>query len=334
MSSIGDGRLRTFKEDGSNRNSVRALRLEIIAVVVGLLALAATAHAESISRPSLTLGDYWTYRTNTSLEGRLNLEGQVTSRVQARETASVQGTSLQVFRVVVSGSGTAVGEGIPLGSGSAAGTWIVAGEELLETSQLKVVSSVLDLSVNGTLGGLVPFSVRAQNTTTYRVLLDDWRYPLVPRGRGTVELSYDYVQDFYAFGNHSHSDGSGSLTLGYLMDSGLSVNTPAGSFTAYPILETWPDSSYDRAYFSEAVGNDVKTETYNATGVLTSTTLLLSYRYQALEPISFLGLTVIQWAIVLPVVAVATVTGIILWRRSKKKRGLPPPTQEPPARPR
>lgn len=317
-------------EDGPNRKTVRARRPIALFLVATLVALASSARAESVNKPSLTTGDFWTYRTNTSFDAGFELEGQVTSFVMARTPATILNLSLDVFRIVVNGSGTLAGQvSGPLGTGSVSGTWIVTGEELLETSQLRVVSNVVDLAVDGTVQGAIPFSIRATNTTLYRVLSDDWQFPIPVGGNGSLALSYNYVQDFFAFGNQSHSSGSGNLTLRYHMGPAAPVSTPAGSFAAYPIQETLPDGTMDRAYFSPAVGNDVKTERLNETGSPVSTTTLESFRYQALEPPRFLGLTFVEWGILVVVIAGGALAAIVLRRRSRKKRVLPPSLREP-----
>ena len=59
-----------------------------------------------------------------------------------------------------------------------------------------------------------------------------------------------------------------------------------------------------------------------------ATTELLSYRYQALEPARFLGLTTSDWTIVLVVVAAAVV--VILVLRQRLRRPVPPPGTSPP----
>ncbi len=302
-----------------------------ILLAVALLLVTASARAESIEKPSLSVGDTWTYRTNGSFQG-FELKGQLSSVVAAKGLATVLGATLDVVRVVVNGSGTVSGQVTsPLGTGSVAGTWIVTGEDLLEAGQLKLVSRVVDLSVDGLFRDIVPISVRATNTTLYRVARDDWRFPLVVGTNGSVESAYTYTQDYIAFGNQSHSSGSGNLTVGYSLGSGTTLAAPAGTFAAYPIDETWPDGSVERAYFSPVVGNDVKTESYNVTGSLVATTVLLSYTYQALEPARFLGLTIVEWGILAAVVAGVTALGAVLWRRSRKKRVLPPSLREPQA---
>ncbi len=319
-------------EGRPNRTAVRFQGFAAIFLVAVLLALPTPVHAEALDRPSLTVGDFWTYHTNSSFEAGFSLQGQVTYAVTSREAATILNVSQDVFRVVVNGSGTISGQVAgPIGTGPVSGTWIVTGEELLEPNQLKIVSNVLDLSVDGLFQGVVPFSIRAANTTMYRVVSDGWTYPISVGGSGAVDLAYTYTQDFFAFGNHSHASGAGNLILSYSLGAGVHLETPAGSFTAYPIRETWPDGTYDQVYFSPAVGNEAKTESYNATGVLESTTLLQSYRYQVLEPARFLGLTLTEWGLLVPTVAGGGIVGAVVWRRSRKKRVLPPSLREPPS---
>jgi len=318
-------------EHGPNRKAVRARKLGVLLLVAALLAVPSGGRAESVEKPKLTAGDFWTYRTNTSFEAGFELEGLVTSVVASTEATTILGVAHDVFRVVVNGSGSVSGEvSGPYGTGSVTGTWIATGEELFEADQLKRVSSVLDLAVDGLFRGVAPFSVRATNTTLYRLIVDSWRFPLTVGSNGSVELVYDYTQDFFLFANQTHSTGSGNLTLEFLLGSVTTLDTPAGRFAAYPVQETWPDGAWDRAYFSPTVGNDVKTESYNATGALVSTTVLRSYRYQALEPARFLGLTSTDWGILVALVSGTAIVGFVLWRRSRRKRVLPPSLREPP----
>ncbi len=318
-------------EHGPNRKAVRARNLGVLLLVAALLAVPSGGRAESVDKPNLTVGDFWTYRTNTSLEGGFELEGRVTSVVASTEATTILGVAHDVFRVVVNGNGSVSGQvSSPYGTGSVTGTWIVTGEELFEADQLKLVSNVLGLAVDGLFRGVAPFSVRATNTTLYRLIVDTWRFPLTIGSSGSVELAYNYTQDFFLFGNQTHSTGSGNLTLDYLLGPATTLDTPAGRFAAYPVQETWPDGAWDRAYFSPTVGNDVMTESYNATGALVSTTVLQSYRYQALDPARFLGLTSMEWTIVVALVSGTAIVGFLLRRRSRRKRVLPPSLREPP----
>ncbi len=84
-------------------------------------------------------------------------------------------------------------------------------------------------------------------------------------------------------------------------------------------------------FFAPAAGNSVRTEMYNGTGTEpVATSELVSYRYQALEPARFLGLTTSDWAIVLVVVAAAVVV-LSFFLRRQMRRTVPPPGNSPPS---
>lgn len=299
-----------------------ALGLAVCLVVAG------AARAESVDRPALSAGDYWTYATNSTVASGLILLGQVTSRVAARETADLGGRSMDVYRLVLNGSGTASVTLPPsLGSLRVTANWLLTGEDLLEASQLKVVSSLLGLDVTGT--GLTQFTIQVQNTTTYVIRSDGWQYPLAPGTSGSVTMDYNYSQTIYSsFFNTTHTAGNGSWTAGFTMGAAETVSVPAGRFQTYPIVETWPDGTKGHFVFAPAAGNDVRTETYNETDVRTSTTELLAYRYQAAEPPTFLGLSLAEWLVVVVVVAAAVV---IVYLRRRKGRPAPPLEDEGPA---
>lgn len=301
-------------------------------LLVLLLAVsAAAASGASLDRPSWTVGDFWTYRTNTTLTPGLNLTGTATSTMAGTQAMAAGGSTVNALRVVLSGSGTASGTvSTTSGTVSVQGNWIVTGEERFEPTNLHVVYSLLDLSVNGTYLNVVPFSIRVQNTTTFRILTDGWQYPLPAGGNGSLAVGYDFVQDVYGIGGTTfHQNGTGEWTLGFSLGVSTSVVTPAGTFTAYRAVETWPDGSSERSWFAPQVGNDVRTETFDASGNLTSETVLLAYRYQALETPTFLGLTLLGWIAVVATVAVAIVA-VLLFRRYRGRKAQSHPGGESP----
>ncbi len=330
-STWGDDRQRRFISGAAESDGVRVLRFAGGLLALLLVVAPAAASGASVDRPSWTEGDFWTYRTNTSLTPGLYLTGTATSTVAGTQATAVDGSTVDAFRVILSGSGTAAGI-VPTSSGnvSVQGTWILTGEERFEPANLHPVYSLLDLSVNGTYLSVVPFSIRVQNTTTFRILSDGWTYPLPVGGNGSLEVGYDFVQDVYGIGGATfHQNGTGHWALGFSLGPPTSVATPAGTFTAYPEVETWPDGTSERAWYDPHVGNDVRTETFDAGGNRTSETSLVGYRYQALEPATFLGLTLTDWAVV-GVAAVAVAAAAWLIRRSRKKKAPLPPGGEPP----
>lgn len=304
--------------------SPQTVRCPVVVILISaLLATAAGAHADVLERPALTVGDYWTYDTVSTVTAGVLLRGTLTSRVADLETASIAGTPQEVYRVILNGTGTAR---VTFGSTRVSARWTLTGEDLLESSQLKVVEGLLGLSIAGT--SPAPFTIEVQNATTYRILDDGWRFPLSSGATGSVRMDYNFSQTIYSsFFNTTTAAGNGTWTLGYAMDALTAVSVPAGTFESYPINETWPDGGVVRAYFAASVGNDVRTENYNDTGVLTSTTNLTAYRYQAAEPPTFLGLTAIQWIVIAAAVAIGTLGMVIHLRR--RRRTAPPPGLPP-----
>ena len=88
----------------------------------------------------------------------------------------------------------------------------------------------------------------------------------------------------------------GLMIVTYTAEPLMRIDTPIGSFDTFPIGETYPDGTSARLYFAPVAGGYARTEARNQTAVL-GTTDLVAYRYQALEPPRFLGLTLDQWAI-------------------------------------
>ncbi len=291
-------------------------------VLLALVAAAVPVAATSVDRPWWRAGDFWTYRTNTTIVPGLNLTGTATSSVLGTIPILSDGSTVEAARVVLSGSGTAGGT-VTTTSGpiSVHGDWILTGEERFEPVNLHPLYSLLDLSVNGTYGGLLPFSLRFQNTTTYQVLSDGWPYPMVVGTSGNITVAYNFTQDLYSsILGDLHDNGTGHAVFGFSLAEAVSVGTPSGAFQAFPLREEAPDGTWQRLYFSTAVGNHVRMETYDQGGNLTAVSTLLAYRYQAAEPPTFLGLTLLAWAVVAPIVAAVLTAVVLLIRRARRKK--------------
>lgn len=299
-------------------------------VALAVLAMAGSGTAASVDRPSWTAGDFWTYRTNTTLTPGLNLTGNVTSTFTGIQVTVVGGSSVNADRVVLIGSGIASGAiSTTNGSISINGRWTLTGEERFEPTNLHPVYSLLDVSVNGTYEYVIPipFSLRVQNTTTFQILRDGWSYPMVVGTAGNVTMAYNFTQDLYSpTAGHLHQSGGGPWTFRFSLAAAAPIATPAGSFTAYPLRDDLPDGTWEISYMSPSAGNAVRTETHGARGNLTSLTTLASYRYQSAEPATFLGLTLLEWGLVLPAAVAAVVVAVVLVRRSRRAKQPPPPS--------
>jgi hypothetical protein len=307
------------------------------AFLVTLISLAGTtaASSEVVNGPRFTVGDFWTYHTNTSLAPGFYLDGELTLEVTAQGPVTIEGASYDAVRMWVTGSGAAAGTfSTHLGATPASGSWLLTGEETLESAGLKVVSSVLDLEMNGTFrtpSVAIPFLLSVQNTTNFRFFGDAWRFPAPIGNTSVVAGQMNFSEDFrlfYGFESRTHTSGRVWWNVTYALETAITVDPPAGPFDAYRIRETAPDESYGLFYYAPATGNDARTETYNGTSRV-ATNELVSYRYQALEPNRFLGLTLNQWGLVGIVAAVGASAAAAGWirirRRSRRPESGPPP---------
>lgn len=295
-----------------------------------LVAALGSPAAGALSGPRLTGGDSWTYRTNTSLGGAFYLRGDVTLTATGNEPFSVGGTTYDAVRFSLSGTGTANGS-VPtdLGSTPASGTWVLSGSQVLESAGLKVISSILDLEASGTLHVApvaIPFQLSVQNTRTFQILDDSWRFPIEIGNTSVVATRMNFTEDFrLVYGLQTtarHTLGNPWWNVTYALETQIALDTPAGHFDAYRIRESAPDGTYSLFYYAPAAGNDARTESYKGTSQV-ATTELTSYRYQALEPARFLGLTGADWAIVGLVVGAIAITVAAWWLR--RHRGSAPP---------
>jgi len=314
---------------------VRATILLAAVLAFALLTLLAFSdRGAAVSAPLLTPGDSWTYRTNTSIGGAFYLVGNVTLTTKGGERVSVEGTTYDAVRFALSGAGTASGTvATQLGPTRASGSWVLSGNEVLESAGLKVISSVLDLEASGTLHAApvaIPFQLSVQNTTTFRLVDDSWRFPLEIGNSSVVARRMNFSEDFrFFYGLQStplHSQGSLWWNATYTLEAQIAVDTPAGHFDAYRIREAAPDGTYGLFCYAPATGNDARTEAYNGTAKV-ATSELTSYRYQALEPARFFGLTGTDWAIAGTAVAAVGGVVVILWLR--RRRQSRPPGPEP-----
>ncbi|MGI0149388.1 MAG: hypothetical protein ACREDF_07650 [Thermoplasmata archaeon] len=310
--------------------------LVVLVVLLAPIALASNGNV-TVEGPRLTAGDYWAYRTNTSLESGLFLEGRVTLTVMDRAPTLVEGTLYDAYEMSVSGAGTAAGMvEDEMGSTTASGSWVLTGREVVDVGGLTVLSRVFDLEANGTLHTApfpLSFALRAQNTTAYRIQGDAWRFPLQVGHSSIVPSQMNFSEDFGLFlglpTTPIHSAGLVWWNVTHTLQAPTGLQTPTGQFEAYPIRESYPDGTYTLFFYAPAAGNHARTETHNETSEV-SRSELVAYRYQALEPARFLGLTLGDWVIAAVSVGVVA-AGLLWWRRRKRKAVRLETTSPPPA---
>ena len=311
---------------------MRSIGFLVIAAVF-ILPTAASSGPAVVNGPLLAPGDTWTYGTNTSLATGLALDGHVTLAVAAHNSSEVEGRTYDAYVMSVSGSGSATGTfATQFGSLQASGEWTVSGREILDAHGLKILSSVIDLEANGTLHTStipLPFVFSVQNTTSYRLDGDPWQFPLTVGATASVASRMNFSEDFrlvyYGVSpNPTHVAGLAWSNMTYDVQAAVGIDTSAGHFEAYPIRETFADGSFTVSFFAPVAGNHARTEAHNGTSTV-GTADLVSYRYQALEPPTFLGLTTDRWA--LAAIGSAAVGTVLVWwyRRRKRPAALPRP---------
>jgi hypothetical protein len=291
-----------------------------------------------VNGPLLAPGDTWTYRTNTSLATGLSLDGHVTLAVAAHNSREVEGRTYDAYVMSVSGSGSATGTfATQFGSLRASGEWTVSGREILDAHGLKILSSVIDLEANGTIHTStipLPFVLSVQNTTSYRLDGDPWQFPLTVGTTASLASQMNFSEDFrlvyYGVSpTPTHVAGLTWSNMTYDVQAAVGIDTPAGRFEAYPIRETFADGSFTVSFFAPVAGNHARTEAHNGTSTM-GTADLVNYRYQALEPPTFLGLTTDRWAFA-AIGIVAVGIALVWWyRRRKRPDALPGPPQTGP----
>jgi hypothetical protein len=315
---------------------VRGLPAVVVLVLLLVTSLGSTAgNPTTVEGPLLGRGDYWTYETNTSFAAGLTLDGRVTLTVTDRSTITGEGIPFDAYNLSLSGGGTASGTFVTqFGSMNGSGSWILTGWELMEVRGLKRLWTVVDLEANGTLDAKpfpLPFALRVQNTTRYRIEADAWHFPLQVGNSTVVAERMDFTEDVGFFAGFPttprRTSGVARWNVTYTLGGPVRINTLAGAFDAYPINETYPDGTSTRMFFAPVAGNYARTESRNQTSEL-GTTDLVAYRYQALEPPRFLGLTLDQWAIAVVVIA-GGATGFVWWWRKRRRRGTDEPVIPP-----
>jgi len=300
-------------------------------LLVLVLVLASSPASADLEAPSLRIGDFWTYWTNTIASTGLTLTGHVTFRLDGQQTFALNGTPYDVFRIAVQGNGDAGGDVEFEGNSvSVAGTWLLVGEEFLGIEALKIVSSYIDLRADGeTIPFQQDFALRVQSETTFEILEDRWRFPVDVGDTGHVIERFNATEDFFVradpLSKTFHSNVSGVRTLGYRVEARGNVQVRAGTFDAYRINETFPDGRFVHLFFAPTIGNNVRSETFNETGVRIAVTDLESYRYQALESPTFLGLGVLHWSIAGAAGAAIGIALILRRRRRDRGGGTVPP---------
>ncbi len=272
--------------------------------LVALLALALLATmsvglsrdaAAAQNAPSWSAGNSWTYSSTL-----LSTPVTIVMSVKGQNSLTIAGTTYSVWDLNVSTTASS-------GGGS-----------------ISVYSDVW-LTVDGYKQAKTSSTFLAPTTTTYDPPQPEFVFPLAP-GDGWSGTT-----------NVTTTTNAGSTTnpqsYSATVTAEQTITVPAGTFTTEVVRSPATGGSYTLTYYSEQVGNSVKTETYFL-GALTSSENLTAYSYSPAST-SFLGLPVVIWIVILVVALVVIVGAVLLLRRRPRAPypPQPPAGQQPPFQP-
>lgn len=270
-------------------------------VVLVALALLGTAFvgfsrtaAAAQNAPSWSTGNQWTYTGTT-----LGIAQTVVTRVAGQSSLTIAGTTYSVWDLNT--STTISGGSTVLTSYSDA--WFTSDGSSLAKRQ----------------GG----SLFGSSTSTYAPPQPQYVFPLAPSGSWSGTTNVTTTDNS---GTHTASQSySGTVT------AEQTITVGAGTFTTEVVRSPASGSTYTLVYYSEQVGNAVKTEGY-LLGTLVAFQNLTAYSYSP----ALLGLPTTVWILILVVIAVVVVAAavMVLRRRPRMPMGMPPgPPMQPPQAP-
>ena len=317
------------------------LRFLPLLAIASLLLLAGGARAplpSAMEAPAWSAGDYWEYRFNSTFEGSVFLNGTLRADITGLENRTVRGIAQDVIVVGTGGTGSLEGTfETPSGNVSATGVWNLTGEELFAEASRKIVKTLVRISASGHVDILnVPFTLLWTNSTSSRVVADDWRYPVPVGFSGAVTLNSSMAEDvFLEFDSNPplilNSTLEAEITIAVSLTSMSNATVPAGAFETYLVQEAWPDGGHEMFEYAPAAGNNARTRTFNSTGAEVTRTELVSYRYRAAEPSADPRVVWVAVAGIAVAVAAAIALGVLLARRRRRERAYTPPSlRDPP----
>ena len=270
----------------------RPLRLLVIPLVMVFLVAAVLGAAGRVAgaqnRPTWTTGDAWTY---TGTEGTTTLTNVQT--VAERTTVTLGSTTYAVWHAVQTLTAT---------SGGTSFTFTV--NSWVQDSDLGVARTETQVIFLGNV------------TTTYEPPQSAAVFPLTV-GATWTKTTLETI---------TTSLGSSSSTVTYTgrVTEERQITVPAGTFTAAAVRSPESGNPYTLVWYSETVGNAVRTEEYDVNGNLGGSLSLSTYRYQG--PTNALTLILLG---VVGVIALIAIAAAVSLRRRHMRMPYPPPGQHP-----
>ena len=263
--------------------------------LLGFSALGMSRNAAAAQNaPSWSTGNQWTYSTKI-----VGAAATIVQVVRGQTSLTIGSTTYPVWYLNVSTS-------IVTGGGS-----------------ISAFSDVW-LTVDGLKQAKTASSFIFSTSSVYNPPQPQFVFPLAPGNSwsGTTNVTTT------TGGGTSTTQDSYSATV----TAEQTITVPAGTFTTEVVRSPASGSSYSLTYYSETVGNAVRTESYVA-GTLFSSENLTAYSYSS----GFLGISNIVWIILL-VVALLVIVAAVLVMRNRRRPRMPyaqqmPPQQQPPQQP-
>jgi hypothetical protein len=271
--------------------------------------------------PAMLEGDFWEYET-TIVSAGLNFDGTIKFEMMKIEDITVGSTTHSAYKISLSGGGSFSGydQGAYL-----SGTWNAPGLGYYETSDYDLVKIVQNTEMDGfwQLSGMSgTFYQTSHNTTTYELISSTWNFPIKVGDSGTVKRKADTSSIL-----HYESPGTQDIdisedftfneTLNYSCIKTEEVTVPAGTFDTLFIKREAEDGSFVDMWYSQEVGESVKSEYYDENGTWFGTDKLVSFSYQgsAESDSNDRLLIMILVAIAIAVVLIALMIGLRMRKR-------------------
>lgn len=267
----------------------KALVVLVALALLGTMSLFASGNVSAAqSAPSWSTGNSWTY-SSTLLSAPVTIVMAVTGQ----SSLTIGSTTYSVWNLNVSTTASNSG------------------------GSISVYTNVW-LTVDGYKQAKTSSTFLAPTTTTYDPPEPQFVFPLAPGDSwsGTTNVTT------------TTNSGSSTTQRAYsaTVTAEQTITVAAGTFATEVVRSPSTGGSYTLTYYSEQVGNAVKTETY-ILGSLTSSENLTAYSYSP-SSVGPFGIPIVIW-IVLLVVALVVVVGAVLLLRHRPRPPYPMPPQQP-----
>ncbi len=339
------------------------MHFAILLLVFALFIVSAPAGGQSsVERPTYTAGDFWAYDLNVLADfefpanttATFDLSGNSTLTIQASEMRDIRGDVRSVYRATHAlriGASGSVSIDLFGNVTNATFSALISADETayLDTEGLEVWERHTEFAINVSVelevspGVSVSVSIEANGTIDMAMnyTTNTWGFPLTVGGSG--EEAFNATGTTFLQATLVGNTTSQSADLAFNATSSFealreeTITVPAGTFATVVVASTpgtaetpVPTNISALAYWSGAVGAPVRYAATNETGDEQVDFVLTSYRYQAAESLSILGLDIaVAIPLLVGIAIVAIILAIVLGRRRRTPMPPPPPPGAP-----